>query len=98
MAKETMLAMVAKKYGAPHKVLKLEEVPVPTPRQKQVLVKIHAAGVNASDWHLIRASPMFLRFATGLFAPKFPVGASYFCVIFNTFKARLSPIYPDSWR
>ena len=71
-----MRAMVARKYGVPHKVLKMEEVPVPTPQQNELLVKIHAAGVNAIDWHLIRASPMFIRFSTGLFAPKDPVSKS----------------------
>jgi len=45
---ETMKAIVAHEYGGPQ-VLKLEEVPVPTPKDDEMLVKVFAAGVNSFD-------------------------------------------------
>src|SRR4051794_15980637 len=36
-------------YGGPE-VLKLEEVPQPEPGTNQLLVRVHAAGVNPADW------------------------------------------------
>ena len=40
-----MKAIRVHEFGAPE-VLKLEEVPTPKPAAGQVLVRIHAAGVN----------------------------------------------------
>jgi len=45
---ETMKAIVAHEYGGPE-VLKLEDVPVPTPEEDEMLVKVLAAGVNSFD-------------------------------------------------
>ena len=45
---ETMKAIVAEQYGGPE-VLKLEDVPVPTPKDDEMLVKVFAAGVNSFD-------------------------------------------------
>ena len=44
----TMKAIVAHEYGGPE-VLKLEDVPVPTPKDDEMLVKVVAAGVNSFD-------------------------------------------------
>jgi NADPH:quinone reductase-like Zn-dependent oxidoreductase len=44
----TMKAIVAHEYGGPD-VLKLEEVPIPTPKEDEMLVKVFAAGVNSFD-------------------------------------------------
>jgi len=43
-----MKAILVRQFGGPE-VLKLEEVPTPQPAVGQVLVKIHAAGVNPAD-------------------------------------------------
>ena len=44
----TMKAIVAHEYGGPE-VLKLEDVPVPTPTDDEMLIKVFAAGVNSFD-------------------------------------------------
>jgi len=43
-----MRAMVYHEYGTPDN-LQLQEIPVPAVRDDQVLVKVHAASVNAID-------------------------------------------------
>jgi len=48
-----MKAIVCTEYGSPD-VLQLKEVEKPQPRQDQVLVKIHAASVNAADVETLR--------------------------------------------
>ena len=45
---QTMKAIVAQQYGGPE-VLKLEDVPMPTPKEDEMLVKVFAAGVNSFD-------------------------------------------------
>jgi NADPH:quinone reductase-like Zn-dependent oxidoreductase len=62
-------AIVYTKYGPPD-VLHIEEVEKPTPREDEVLVRVHAASVNAADWHLLTADIFLVRFFCGLFKPK----------------------------
>jgi len=38
-------------FGGPE-VLRLEDVPVPVPGEGEVLVRVHAAGVNPGDWQI----------------------------------------------
>lgn len=64
-----MKAIIYNQYGGPE-VLHEAEVPKPVPTDDEVLVKVHAVGLNAADWRLLRADPFFVRFATGLFSPK----------------------------
>jgi len=65
-------AIVYYKYGSPD-VLKLEEVEKPAPKDDEVLVKIHAASVNAYDWHFLTADIFLIRLmAGGLLRPKNP--------------------------
>jgi NADPH:quinone reductase-like Zn-dependent oxidoreductase len=65
-----MHAMVYERYGATEKVLELREIERPVPGPNEVLIKVHAASVNAYDWHLLRADPAFARLVLGLFRPK----------------------------
>ncbi|GLY29610.1 NADP-dependent oxidoreductase [Kineosporia sp. NBRC 101731] len=46
-----MKAIRLHEYGGPE-VLRYEEVPVPTPQSGEVLVRVHAVGVNPPDWYL----------------------------------------------
>ena len=64
-----MKAIVYTKYGSPD-VLQLKEVEKPTPKENEVLVKVHATSVNAADWHLLTADIFLVRLNMGLFKPK----------------------------
>jgi len=59
-----MKAIVYHTYGSPD-VLKLEEVAKPAPQDDEVLIKVHAASVNAADWHLLRGDPFLVRLVVG---------------------------------
>ena len=63
-----MKAIVYHKYGLPD-VLKLEEVEKPTPRDNEVLVKVHASSVNDWDWGLLRGKPFVNRLPSGIKKP-----------------------------
>jgi NADPH:quinone reductase-like Zn-dependent oxidoreductase len=62
-----MRAAVHDRYGPPD-VLRIEEVPVPTPGKGQVLVEVLATSVNLSDWESLRGSPAYARIG-GLRSP-----------------------------
>ncbi|EFL29058.1 NADPH-quinone reductase [Streptomyces himastatinicus ATCC 53653] len=51
MSTHTMRAIRLHKHGGPE-VLRDEEVPVPEPGPGEVLVRVHAVGVNPPDWYL----------------------------------------------
>ncbi len=63
-----MKAYVYTRYGGPEE-LALREVAKPVAGPGQVLVKVHAVGLNAADWRMLRADPFLVRFYSGLFRP-----------------------------
>ena len=68
-----MKAIVYTEYGPPD-VLHLKDVEKPTFDEDEVLVKVHAASVNAADWHLLTADIFLVRLmGMGLFKPKNPI-------------------------
>lgn len=67
-----MKAAVFTEYGSPD-VLRLEEVERPTPKDKEVRVKIHAASANPLDWHKLRGQPFLVRLEGGLLKPKYTI-------------------------
>lgn len=64
-----MKAMIYTQYGSPD-VIQFKEVEKPTPKDDEVLIKVHAASVNAGDWHYLRGAPWLFRLASGLLKPK----------------------------
>jgi NADPH:quinone reductase-like Zn-dependent oxidoreductase len=55
-----MRAVVYDEYGPPN-VLRVADVPLPSPGDGQVRVKIAATSVNRSDWECLRGSPLYAR-------------------------------------
>jgi NADPH:quinone reductase-like Zn-dependent oxidoreductase len=62
-----MQAIVCTRYGSPA-VLQLKEQPKPAPKENEVLVKIHAASVNAADLETLRGD-----FIVRIAAPRKPM-------------------------
>ena len=68
-----MKAIVRYKYGSPD-VLELRDIDRPEIEDEEVLVRVHAAGVDRGVWHLMTGLPYPIRLAGyGLRAPTNPV-------------------------
>jgi NADPH:quinone reductase-like Zn-dependent oxidoreductase len=66
-----MRAVVQAEYGSPREVLSLAEVDRPVPGAGEVLVRVHAAGVDPGVWHLTAGLPYLVRvMGYGLRSPK----------------------------
>jgi NADPH:quinone reductase-like Zn-dependent oxidoreductase len=75
-----MKAIVQDRYGSAD-VLSLREVDRPTAGAGEVLVRVHAAAVNARDWHLMRGDPYLARLIApelGLANPKIRIRGTDF--------------------
>jgi len=72
-----MKAAVRSKYGSPE-VLTVKEIDSPIPKDDEVLIRVYAATVNRSDYHVLTGKPFFMRFITGLFAPTLSITGSDF--------------------
>jgi NADPH:quinone reductase-like Zn-dependent oxidoreductase len=71
----TMKAIVQDTYGAPE-VLELREIDRPVPSDDEVLVRVHAAGLDRGVWHVMTGLPYLIRVVVptlGLRGPKVPV-------------------------
>lgn len=64
-----MKAIVFTKYGTPD-VLELKEVDKPTPKDDEVLIKVHAVSINDWDLGLLQGIPFVNRLLFGLLKPK----------------------------
>jgi NADPH:quinone reductase-like Zn-dependent oxidoreductase len=72
-AEETpMRAIVHESYGSAD-VLHLEYIGRPAIGEKEVLVRVHAAGLDRGTWHVTTGLPYALRLVYGIRAPKNPV-------------------------
>ncbi len=68
-----MKAIVQDTYGSPD-VLQLKEIDRPLVGDDEVLVRVHAAGVDQGVWHMMAGLPYLIRIAGfGLRTPKNPV-------------------------
>ncbi len=68
-----MKAVVYTKYGQPD-VLRLKEIEKPTPKDNEVLIRVHATTVTPMDWHLRQPGMNIIaRMIAGPIKPKNPI-------------------------
>ena len=63
-----MKAVVYTRYGPPD-VLRVTDVQAPVPKDDEVLVRVHAVSLNASDWEVLQGKPLYSRLG-GPFRPR----------------------------
>ena len=81
-----MNAVVQDRYG-PAEVLMVREIERPRPHDDEVLVRVHAAGVDPGVWHLMTGLPYIIRLGYGLRKPRTPVrGLDFAGVVFEVGK------------
>jgi NADPH:quinone reductase-like Zn-dependent oxidoreductase len=68
-----MKAIVQERYGAPERVLRLEEIDRPPVGDDDVLIRVRATSVNTPDWITVAGVPYILRLRSGLRRPRTPV-------------------------
>ena len=68
-----MKAVVQEGYGAPERVLKLEEVDRPSVGGDDVLIRVRATSVNTPDWVTVAGVPFVSRLKSGFRQPSTPV-------------------------
>lgn len=71
-AEVTMRAIVQEAYGSAD-VLHMAQIPKPKIAEDEVLVRVHAAGLDRGTWHVTTGLPYALRLAYGIRVPKNPV-------------------------
>lgn len=64
-----MKAAVYTSYGKPE-VVQVKDVPKPTPKNNEIVVKVHATTVTAGDWRMRAGNPFVMRFYNGMFKLK----------------------------
>lgn len=69
---QKMKAAIYLKYGPPE-VIQLTEVPKPTPKENEILIRVCAATVNRTDAGFRSAEYFISRFWSGVFKPKYPI-------------------------
>ncbi len=86
----TMKAIVQDEYGSPE-MLELEEIDRPAVADHEVLVRVHAAGVDRGVWHVMTGLPYPIRLAGyGLRAPKTRVRGSDVAGVVETVGRRVT--------
>ncbi len=70
---DTMRAIVQREYGSAE-TLEMTETRIPTVAADEVLIEVHAAGVDRGVWHLMMGMPYLIRgMGYGFARPKTPI-------------------------
>lgn len=67
-----MLAACYTQYGSPDQ-FQIVEVPTPSPKKGEVLVKVMAASINSWDVDMLLGNSVIIRLISGLFKPRYTI-------------------------
>ena len=87
-----MKAIVRDTYGPPE-LLELVELEKPVPGETEVLIRLHATSLNASDWEILTGKPLYGRI-WGFFTPKFRILGSDIAGTVETVGAKVTRFSP----
>ncbi|MFC8427920.1 NAD(P)-dependent alcohol dehydrogenase [Streptomyces sp. NPDC057253] len=88
-----MKAVVQDRYGSVD-TLELREVEQPVPGAGEVLVRVHAASVNAYDWHYLHGDPKIARLFFGARSPKVRIRGRDFAGRVEAVGAEVKGLHP----
>jgi NADPH:quinone reductase-like Zn-dependent oxidoreductase len=89
-----MKAIVQEGYGAPERVLKLEEVDPPSVGDDDVLIQVRATSVNTPDWITVTGVPYVIRLQSGLRQPSTPVRGTDVAGVVETVGKTVTDLQP----
>jgi NADPH:quinone reductase-like Zn-dependent oxidoreductase len=89
-----MRAVIQDGYGAPERVLRLGEIPVPPIGAGDVLIRMRATSVNTPDWATVTGVPYIGRLGWGLRRPKRPVRGSDVAGVVEAVGGRVTGLAP----
>lgn len=72
-----MKAVICTKYGSPD-VLQVRDVEKPSPKNKEILIKVFASSITTADTMMRLGTPLIGRLFMGLSKPKYPVTGTGF--------------------
>ena len=93
--KALMRAAVAESYGSAGEVMEIKEIERPIPGDDEVLIRVRAAGVDPSVWHLMTGMPYLVRImGFGLRKPKHTVAGADFAGVVEAVGSDVSDLKP----
>ena len=90
----TMQAIIQDRYGAPERVLRLGQIPRPSPGADEVLIRVRATSVNTPDWITTAGLPYVSRLQSGLRRPRQPVRGTDVAGVVEAVGERVTDLQP----
>jgi NADPH:quinone reductase-like Zn-dependent oxidoreductase len=90
----TMQAIIQDGYGAPERVLRLDQTARPSIGADDLLIRVRATSVNTPDWATVAGVPYALRLRSGLRRPSHPVRGSDVAGVVEAVGPRVTDLQP----
>jgi NADPH:quinone reductase-like Zn-dependent oxidoreductase len=90
----TMQAIIQDGYGAPERVLRLDQTARPSTGADDVLIRVRATSVNTPDWATVAGTPYVLRLQSGLRRPALPVRGTDVAGVVEAVGQRVTDLQP----
>lgn len=90
----TMQAIIQDRYGAPERVLRLDQTARPSPGADDVRLRVRGTSVNTPDWTTVAGVPYAVRLQSGLRRPRHPVRGSDVAGVVDAVGPRVTDLQP----